>query len=402
MKFKLTLNGYQVELVQEREEFINAIHYLSDYPAFAIDLEFDRNQNSYGFNLCLLQIAAGKKCFLIDPFKVKNLKPLWKLIEDPSIVKIAHSAKQDILLLSKLGCYIKNLYDTQLAATFCNNEETTLKKVILDMFGVDIDKSMQQSNWIKRPLTIEQLSYAANDVIYLHELKDHFEEQIIALDRVEWHKEECLRYEAIEYAPIRNSHLRIKGAAALSDKEKVLLKYFYYERERAAEQFNVPPHFIFSNKFLLELSSNPAPYLSDWTQVKGITYKVKNHKFAKLLKAAHEGALKESANPLPRNRSDSFDYAAYSTKVKQKIEREKEIKDHFQPIKERLEVKYGGIMPLVISNNLLKQLSEGKNIEDIFPTYGINLIREVAKELNINVDPYIGPEEDAGTPADKG
>src|SRR3712207_3365626 len=92
------LNGYEVNYIADDADFQEAITKLEKAPTLAFDLEFDDNRYTYGLTLCLIQVADLETCYLIDPFGITSLKPLWKIIENPAVVKIFHSASNDILL----------------------------------------------------------------------------------------------------------------------------------------------------------------------------------------------------------------------------------------------------------------------------------------------------------------
>ena len=91
-----------IEYIDTVDGFNAAIKHLLSADSVAFDLEFDSSRYSYGFTLCLVQICTKERCFVIDPFKIKDLKPLFAILEDPSILKIAHSGDQDLRLLHSL------------------------------------------------------------------------------------------------------------------------------------------------------------------------------------------------------------------------------------------------------------------------------------------------------------
>ena len=170
-KLSLEEDGVAIVLVASDADLRQAVQQLEQCDELAVDLEFDQNRYTYGFNLCLIQIADGKgKCYIIDPFYIDDLEPLFLLMGNAAITKIIHHSNNDILLLDKMGCSVKGIVDTDVAAKVLNYERSSLATVLKEEFGKEIDKSQQSSNWNKRPLTEDQLRYAAIDVIYLHKI----------------------------------------------------------------------------------------------------------------------------------------------------------------------------------------------------------------------------------------
>jgi ribonuclease D len=137
-----------------------------------LDTEYDSFKRSYGFKALLIQVFDGKKVYIIDPLSDLDLRPLWNIIEDKNIRKILYSGSEDIALLKAMGCSIQNVFDVQVAATLCNHPARNLGGLIETETGKLLDKSQQQSDWSKRPLSDAQLSYAANDVIHLPQIAD--------------------------------------------------------------------------------------------------------------------------------------------------------------------------------------------------------------------------------------
>ena len=80
---------------------------------------------------------------------------------------------------------VKNVYCTKIASkiarTYTNNHG--LKDLCKELLGVEISKKQQSSDWGNSNLSKEQIAYAANDVIYLHQIKDRLDEMLIRENR---------------------------------------------------------------------------------------------------------------------------------------------------------------------------------------------------------------------------
>ena len=126
--------------------------------------------------LCLVQIGDGKgNAWLVQIREGIPCPNLKKLLTNPKILKIFHFARFDVAKLkSALGIIVTPVYCTKIASklTRPNAEKHSLKNLCEDMLGIQLDKEQQCSDWTKKELSPEQIQYAANDVMYLHALKD--------------------------------------------------------------------------------------------------------------------------------------------------------------------------------------------------------------------------------------
>ena len=138
--------------------------------------------------LCLIQIFDGETdCHMVQ-FENSNTESpnLIKLLNDENIQKIFHYARFDMVALKHaLKIDVKNVYCTKIASkiarTYTNNHG--LKDLCKELLGVEISKKQQSSDWGNSNLSKEQIAYAANDVIYLHQIKDKLDEMLVREDR---------------------------------------------------------------------------------------------------------------------------------------------------------------------------------------------------------------------------
>ena len=138
--------------------------------------------------LCLIQIFDGETdCHMVQ-FENSNTESpnLIKLLNDENIQKIFHYARFDMAALKHaLKIDVKNVYCTKIASkiarTYTNNHG--LKDLCKELLGVEISKKQQSSDWGNSNLSKEQIAYAANDVIYLHQIKNRLDEMLVREDR---------------------------------------------------------------------------------------------------------------------------------------------------------------------------------------------------------------------------
>jgi ribonuclease D len=255
------------EIVEQPTSLEAAIRDLTDQTAISLDTE-SNSRHHYPEQLCLVQINGGRKVYIIDTIKLKDLFPLKLILENKKIQKIIHGADYDIRCFDRHYQFrIHNLYDTSIAARFAGIAEFGLAALIRDLLNVKLLKSerLQQADWGRRPLSVEALEYAAGDVHYLLDLRDVLNRRLQALGRAEWVTEECARLEEIRYsAPdIQNAYLSIKGGQSLDGKGLAVLRRLFLFREEQALRQGRPPFFVMPDHTLTALASNPSADLSN-------------------------------------------------------------------------------------------------------------------------------------------
>tara|TARA_Y100001960_G_C14770259_1_gene879501 strand:- start:85 stop:729 length:645 start_codon:yes stop_codon:yes gene_type:complete len=150
--------------------------------SIAIDTEA-MGLNIINDRLCLVQISDENKNtyvvqFTKDCYKAPNLE---KILKNQNILKIFHYARFDIAIIKKaLGVMCKPIYCTKIASKLARTftDRHGLKDLCKDFLKVDLNKQNQTSDWGNENLTESQLEYAANDVIYLHEIKNKLDKMI--------------------------------------------------------------------------------------------------------------------------------------------------------------------------------------------------------------------------------
>lgn len=248
-------NRSTLQRIDSAETLATAVTEMSEHPAVAVDLEAD---SMYHFQekVCLIQLAAGKRIFLIDPLRIDELRILAPIFSDPQTCKVLHGADYDIRSLFRdFGFSVHNLFDTEIAARFLGIQETGLEAILLNRFGIQLDKKYQRKDWSRRPLPEEMLSYAADDVRYLLPLARELERELREKGRLEWVHEECERVSRVR--PAANDDLPLffnfRGAGKLDPRSLAVLENLLQVRRQIAEKKDRPLFKVFSNKSILRL-----------------------------------------------------------------------------------------------------------------------------------------------------
>ena len=241
-----------MELVQDNKSLLRITKLLKKNEVLFVDTEFLRN-NTYWPKLCLIQIKAKKKIYLIDPLaKDIDLEIIKEIFLDPSILKIFHSARQDIEVLMNVFNVIPwPIYDTQLAANFIFAEtDIGYSNLVEKFFEIKLSKKYQVSDWSKRPLKDKQIEYAGLDVEYLPLLYKKLDTKIRIKRKVRTYKAEIEKLkDIVEIYNPKNSYkkINIRKKNIIKSRIKILSEW----RELSAQKLNIPRNWIISDKTII-------------------------------------------------------------------------------------------------------------------------------------------------------
>ena len=225
-----------------------------------VDTEFVRERTYYS-RPGLLQVADWGGVVLVDPMAVSDFGPLGAVLTDPSVTKLMHACDEDLDLLELVTSVTpRGVRDTQLAAAFAGYGSSRSYGDMVDvLLDVQLDKRLTRSDWTRRPLSPEQLHYAALDVAYLLKMYDQLSRELEALDRVSWFTEEGEnrhRARTVDKLPER-AYLRIRGRGKLSPEQHAVLRALSQWREAEAMIRDMPRRHLVSDKVLIALASEP-------------------------------------------------------------------------------------------------------------------------------------------------
>ena len=164
--------------------------------SIAVDGEFS-GLNPLTDKLHLLQINDGSSFVHLIKFKEKyNAPNLKKILENNNVNKIFHFGRADLgFLRQHLNINVKNIFDTKIASKICRKFTNNhgLKDLCKDLLGIKLDKEMQTSDWGRDCYSDEQIKYAANDVLYLHKIKDELQ-KILKRENKDKIAERCFEF----------------------------------------------------------------------------------------------------------------------------------------------------------------------------------------------------------------
>ncbi len=233
---------------------------LADHDAIAVDTEFMRVR-TYWPELALVQIATPHHTALIDPKPVSSLEPLRALLVDGRSRKLMHSSSEDLVALGRIGARpISVLFDTQVAAAFAGlGPGIGYQRLVQTLLDVTLEKGETRSDWLKRPLTEQQLHYAEQDVVHVAALHDALVARLEARGMLAWCLEDCDRLaRTSNEEPTADPHHELRNAWRWPRERQALLKRVLEWRERTARTIDRPRLWIFDNVKAAELVSAPS------------------------------------------------------------------------------------------------------------------------------------------------
>ena len=226
--------------------------------ALALDTEFMRERTYYP-KLCLVQAAAGGDIVLVDALAIADGGALAPLLADPSRLKLLHAARQDIeALLALTREPLAPVFDTQQAAALLGfPAQVGYAELVRQVLGIDLAKGHARTDWTRRPLSAEQLAYAADDVRHLPALADALDARLVAAGRREWLDEEAatLRDLALYRVDPGEAWRRLKGVERLDDAAFAAARALAEWRERRAMARNLPRGWILPDAAIHELAA---------------------------------------------------------------------------------------------------------------------------------------------------
>ncbi|MDF1839614.1 MAG: ribonuclease D, partial [Planctomycetota bacterium] len=316
--------------VEDDKSMERMLEVLRDEPVIAVDTEAD-GFHSYREQVCLVQVTGGGEDFIVDPFADVDLAGLGDVLADPKRIKLFHESEFDILILKRdYGFDFANLFDTRVAAAVLGSKAPGLASVLKEHFEVELDKSMQRSDWSKRPLTDQQVAYARLDTHYLVDL---YHEQHAALKKEDLMMvldTECRRLEKITPPPHvfrPGDFVKVKGGKDLRPMARTILRELFILRDELAKEKNVPPFRILGNHVLLALAEQRPRSVQALSKVKGCSSLVRGRYGDDIIDAIEDALDKEPIEKWPR--------APRKANAEDFTEEEQELNDRLKTVRKK-------------------------------------------------------------------
>jgi ribonuclease D len=235
---------------------------LESQPWVGVDTEFLRERTFFP-RLCLLQLAAGGRIWCVDVLRVGGLDALVPVLTAAATRKVIHAARQDletVYLTAKR--VISPLFDTQIAAACVGMKpQVGYAELVRVMLDVNLPKGQTRTDWSKRPLSREQLEYAADDVAYLGDIAARLDAELARLGRRHWVGEDCaaLQDPGLYEPDPAQAWERLRGLAQLAPRPRARAKTIAMWRERSARARDLPRSWIIPDAAIFEIAHADPP-----------------------------------------------------------------------------------------------------------------------------------------------
>ncbi len=200
---------------------------------------------------------------LLDPLKYDG-KSLAAVVSDRSTTKIFHDAVQDLQHIHHwCGAEPATIFDTRIAAGFCGMPSTlSLRQLLINTVGIELPKTETRTDWMRRPLSPEQLEYAADDVAYMGDVMAILIEKAKEFGTYDWMMEALQALDDLtlymEDVPSNAwKRMKVPVTAFKQPRQLIRLRELAAWREQTARERNLPRSWVVDDKVLVNVALNP-------------------------------------------------------------------------------------------------------------------------------------------------
>lgn len=290
-------------IIQNQTELDAFCKGLFDQPFITLDTEFLREKTYYP-KLCLIQLSGPDgNAVAIDPLMDLNLDSFFALLENPKILKVLHAARQDLEIFYRLMAKVPApLFDTQIAAMVCGyGDSVGYENLVRNIAGAQLDKSVQFTDWSRRPLSQRQIDYALGDVTHLIKVYQHLAAKLEETGRTAWlmQEEEILANPATYENPPREAYKRIK---LRTPKPKMLavLRELAAWREEQAQKRDLPRGWVMRDDTLADMAAQVPGTLEQLSKIRNMPQDLNKNNIGQTLLNLIQKGLATPKGELPR------------------------------------------------------------------------------------------------------
>jgi ribonuclease D len=280
----------------------------SEHGRLAIDTEFV-SERRYQALLCLVQVAVpdpdgpdGVRTDVLDPLDDRRAfdpAPLAAVLADPAVEIVVHAGRQDVAILRRTWqTDVVNVFDTQVGAGFLGmGNQEGYESLARRVLGVALRGGEGFTRWDKRPLTERQLSYAADDARCLLTLGERISEELDAIGRLGWAREECrVVEESVDDRSPRQAYEKLPNLRRLDGKQRAVAWRLCEWRDAAAREVDRPPSSLVPDQSLFQIARRQPTDKPGLEQIRGLPQATLHRRASEILAAIAAAADDE---PLP-------------------------------------------------------------------------------------------------------
>jgi len=274
-----------------------------------VDTEFMRD-STYWPKLCLAQVGGPQEAAAVDTLAPDiDLAPLLTLMKNTKVLKVFHSARQDLeIFFLLMDALPEPIFDSQVAAMVCGfGDSVGYDKLVRKLTGKRIDKSKRFTDWSRRPLKQSQIDYALSDVVHLRPVYEKLRRQVENRARTAWLDEEMAVLNSPDTYRLEpeTAWRRLKTRSA-SPRYLALLRALAAWREAEAQRRDVPRNRVLRDEQMFDIAAHHPATAEELSHTRGFSRDAARGRIGQaILAALEEGmAVPEADCPEPPPQRD--------------------------------------------------------------------------------------------------
>jgi ribonuclease D len=293
-----------IQYINTPEQLAALCEHIKKASWLALDTEFLREKTYYS-KFCLLQIATPEWVACVDPIALPELGTLFDAIYNPAIVKVFHSCHQDLEIFYQMTGKVPGpIFDTQVAAPLLGYQDNPgYAMLVSSLLNINLNKAHTRADWSKRPLSKEEVQYAADDVIYLCQIYQIMLQKLATLGRADWLKHDFKELENPNNYQVlpEKAWLKIRGKNKLTTKQLSIVQTLAEWREKTAQAENRPKTWLLRDELLFDMAKLQPETVADLENIRSINERTV-HRYGK--KLCELITIAKSTEPQPQKEKD--------------------------------------------------------------------------------------------------
>ena len=305
------------ELITDQRRFAELLPSWATAKTIALDTEFMR-VNTFNPQSALTQLNINNAIYLVDPVAL-DTADIGPIFANPDSLKILHACSEDIEVFFYQYPQNKmtNIFDTQVGLAFLGyGLQIGYQRALKEFLNVDISKAETRSDWLARPLSADQLRYAASDVEHLPKLYEFVVGQLKERNLLAYCQEDCqlMLKEGAPVPPMLTIYQQFSNAWQFNRRQLSLLKMLAMWREGSARLHDIPRTFVLKNHTLLAIVQEAPQTLAKLSRIEDLhprTYQKHGQMILQIIKQANDKPDEQCPPllplPLPKQAKVLFD-----------------------------------------------------------------------------------------------
>ena len=292
-----------MEVISTTSELAATCDRLARHPVITVDTEFLRETTYYPL-LCVVQMASPEEAVIVDALAPGiDLKPFFKLMANETVLKVFHAARQDIEIVWHRASILPHpIFDTQVAAMVLGyGDSIAYDQLVERITGHRPDKTHRFTDWSRRPLTKEQLHYAASDVTHLRDVFTVLDADLKKRGRSDWVSIEMdilTSPQTYDFHPER-AWVRLKTRVRKPKELAVLMEVAAW-REQEAQSRDVPRGRVLKDEAVGDIATHAPTTLEKLGQLRSLPKGFERSKWGADIVAAVQRGLERDLTTLPK------------------------------------------------------------------------------------------------------